>query len=186
MTGFDFPVIDLTATGANIRRLRISLKLTVRDLQEYFGFTEPRVIYKWQKGECLPTVDNLFALSKLFGVPMDQILVQRTAKPTAKEQQVVACCSSFFGLPVFCGNRFTNFSSEDSLFYRIGTPPEGRAAGAGKNNGSPAALRGGIRFFILPSAVLATASVDATSTLFVPVALLRAGRVPLSARRADT
>ena len=46
-----YPVIDLIATGNNIRRLRMERGLTVRDLQSYFGFEEPRAIYKWQKGE---------------------------------------------------------------------------------------------------------------------------------------
>ena len=58
-----FPVIDLVATGNNIRRLRMARGLTVRDLQSYFGFEEPRAIYKWQKGESLPTVDNPDLLS---------------------------------------------------------------------------------------------------------------------------
>lgn len=57
-----FPVIDLVATGNNIRRLRIERGLTVRDIQSYFGFEEPRAVYKWQNGESLPTVDNLYAL----------------------------------------------------------------------------------------------------------------------------
>lgn len=33
-----YPVIDLVATGNNIRRLRMERGLTVRDLQSYFGF----------------------------------------------------------------------------------------------------------------------------------------------------
>ena len=70
-----FPVIDLVATGDNIRRLRMERGMTVRDLQNYFGFEEPRAIYKWQKGESLPTVDNLYALGMLFEVPMEQILI---------------------------------------------------------------------------------------------------------------
>ena len=70
-----YPVIDPVATGNNIRRLRMERGLTVRELQSYFGFEEPRAIYKWQKGESLPTVDNLYALGTLFEVPMDQILV---------------------------------------------------------------------------------------------------------------
>ena len=37
-----YPVIDLAATGDNIRRLRMARGLTVRDLQSYFGFAEPR------------------------------------------------------------------------------------------------------------------------------------------------
>ena len=34
----DFPVIDLVATGKNIKRLRKKSGLTVGDLQKYFGF----------------------------------------------------------------------------------------------------------------------------------------------------
>ena len=97
-----FPVIDLTATGNNIRRLRMERGLTVRDLQSYFGFEEPRAIYKWQKGESLPTVDNLYALGKLFGVPMDQILVPTAKKlHTVGEQQGEPCCSNLFQVGCF-------------------------------------------------------------------------------------
>ena len=70
-----FPVIDLPATGANIRRLRQTKGLSVRDLQRFFGFEEPQAIYKWQRGQSLPTVDNLYALSALLNVPMNDILV---------------------------------------------------------------------------------------------------------------
>ena len=92
-----FPVIDLRATGENIRRLRLARGLSVRDLQSYFGFEEPQAIYKWQKGQSLPTVDNLFALGKLLGVPMEEILVPVSRKlHTHNEQQAGACCSSFF------------------------------------------------------------------------------------------
>lgn len=92
-----FPVIDLVATGNNIRRLRLERGLTVRDLQSYFGFEEPRAIYKWQKGESLPTVDNLYALGNLFEVPMDQILIPTQVKlHIAGEQQDDSCCSHHF------------------------------------------------------------------------------------------
>ncbi|NLC18831.1 MAG: helix-turn-helix transcriptional regulator [Clostridiales bacterium] len=70
-----FPRIDMVATGANIKKIRISCGLSVKDLQEYFGFEQPQAIYKWQWGECLPSIDNLYALSKLFRIPIDQILV---------------------------------------------------------------------------------------------------------------
>ncbi len=90
-----FPVIDLAATGDNIRRLRVSRGLSVRQLQSYFGFEEPRAIYKWQKGESLPTVDNLYALGKLLDVPMEQILVPVSYYKNS-EQQAAACCSNCF------------------------------------------------------------------------------------------
>ena len=95
-----FPVIDTAATGDNIRRLRQARGLSVRDLQSYFGFEEPRAIYKWQKGECLPTVDNLYALGTLLEVPMEQILVPLQMNTnTKKEQQTSVCCSHH--LPVY-------------------------------------------------------------------------------------
>ena len=69
-----FPIIDVQATGANILRLRKLNGLSVKDLQVYFGFEGPQAIYKWQWGQCLPSVDNLFALSKLFNTSIDEIL----------------------------------------------------------------------------------------------------------------
>ena len=75
MSMVQFPVIDPVATGANICRLRKDRGLTVRDLQHYFGFEEPQAIYKWQRGQSLPSVDNLYALSALLQVPMNEILI---------------------------------------------------------------------------------------------------------------
>ena len=71
----DFPVIDPVATGQNIKTLREEKGLTVRDLQDVFGFGTPQAIYKWQRGDTLPTVDNLAVLAALFGVKIDDILV---------------------------------------------------------------------------------------------------------------
>ena len=70
-----FPVIDLAGTGRSIERHRRQAGLTVRDLQTYFGFEYPQAIYKWQHGECLPSVDNLLALARLLRVPMEDLLV---------------------------------------------------------------------------------------------------------------
>ncbi len=69
------PVIDLTATGINITRLRIGAGLTVKDVQDVFGFSTPQAIYKWQRGAALPTVDNLAILAVIFGVKIDDILI---------------------------------------------------------------------------------------------------------------
>lgn len=69
------PVIDLVATGINIVRLRDRAGLTVKDLQDIFGFSTPQAIYKWQRGTALPTVDNLVVLAAVFGVKIDDILI---------------------------------------------------------------------------------------------------------------
>ena len=70
-----YPVINLVETGRCIERRRRQAGLTVRDLQAYFGFEYPQAIYKWQHGECLPTVDNLLALARLLQVSMEDLLV---------------------------------------------------------------------------------------------------------------
>ncbi|MBQ6374245.1 MAG: helix-turn-helix transcriptional regulator [Clostridia bacterium] len=69
------PVIDMTATGINIARLRLDAGITVKDLQDIFGFNTPQAIYTWQRGTALPTVDNLVVLAAVFGVRIDDILV---------------------------------------------------------------------------------------------------------------
>lgn len=73
----DFPVIDMIATGKNIKKLRQKRGFTVGDLQKYFGFTSPQAIYKWQRGDTLPSVDHLFAMSRLLKVSMQDILVEQ-------------------------------------------------------------------------------------------------------------
>ena len=59
------PVIDMTATGINITRMRIAAGLTVKDVQDVFGFSTPQAIYKWQRGTAMPTIDNLVVLAAL-------------------------------------------------------------------------------------------------------------------------
>lgn len=77
-----FPTINLEATGKHIAELRKARGLSVKDLQNYFGFEAPQAIYKWQNGSTLPSVDNLLALSTLLEVPMESILVTRTPNIT--------------------------------------------------------------------------------------------------------
>lgn len=72
---FTIPTIDMVATGRNIMRLREVAGLTVRDLQDIFGFATPQTIYKWQHGTAMPTIDNLVVLAAVLDVPMDEIIV---------------------------------------------------------------------------------------------------------------
>ncbi len=86
MGSLDFPVIDMIATGKNILSLRREKGFTVRDLQEFFGFEEPQAIYRWQYGKTLPSVDNLYALSAILGVTMEEILVPVSRAPHENNQ----------------------------------------------------------------------------------------------------
>jgi transcriptional regulator with XRE-family HTH domain len=67
-------VINLERTGRKIEALRKKAGLSVRDLQEIFGFGTPQAIYKWQHGQSMPTIDNLVVLSRVFHVPIEEIL----------------------------------------------------------------------------------------------------------------
>lgn len=69
------PIIDMVRTGQNIMNLRVAAGLSVKDLQDIFGFATPQAIYKWQHGTTLPTIDNLVVLAAVFHVHMDEILV---------------------------------------------------------------------------------------------------------------
>ena len=72
------PSIDMEATGRNITRLRQQAGLTVRDLQEIFGFTTPPAIYKWQHGTAMPAIDNLIVLAAVLHVSIDEIVIVET------------------------------------------------------------------------------------------------------------
>ena len=46
-------------------------------------------------GQSLPSVDNLYALSALLQVPMNEIIIS-TSHIVSCEQQAAACCSGLF------------------------------------------------------------------------------------------
>lgn len=70
----EYPVLDMKATGARIKELRTDHNLKVREVAEFMGLESEQAVYKWQRGESLPTVDNLYALSYLFDTSVDDIL----------------------------------------------------------------------------------------------------------------
>ena len=85
MKNLFFPVIDSIATGKTIKRLRKENGLTVRDIQDYFGFDAPQAIYKWQEGKTTPTVDNLIALAKLFDIPVESIIAVKAVAAEGRD-----------------------------------------------------------------------------------------------------
>ena len=69
------PTIDIKATGQNIVRLRNHAGITVKKMQDILGFGTPQAIYKWQRGDTLPTIDNMVVLADIFKVRIDDIVV---------------------------------------------------------------------------------------------------------------
>lgn len=70
----NIPYINTIATGQNIDRLRAAAGMTVRDMQNVFGFATPQAIYKWLRGAAMPSIDNLVILAALFDVTIDEIV----------------------------------------------------------------------------------------------------------------
>lgn len=68
------PTINLPKTGANINSLRKKANMTVKNMQEIFGFSTPQAIYKWIHGKSLPNIDNLLILANVFDVSIEDIL----------------------------------------------------------------------------------------------------------------
>lgn len=69
------PIINMVQTGQKIEFLRKEAGLSVKELQEIFGFGTPQAIYKWQHGSAMPSLDNLLILASVLGVTMDEIIV---------------------------------------------------------------------------------------------------------------
>ena len=73
-----FPMMNTVATGQNINRMRIGAGMSVKDMQEVFGFATPQAIYKWIHGTAMPTIDNMVILAAMLGVTIDDIVVVDT------------------------------------------------------------------------------------------------------------
>lgn len=67
--------IDPIATGKRIRELRKLRGIRVAEICDVLGLSESRAVYYWESGESIPSTQNLLSLSRLLGVPMDEILV---------------------------------------------------------------------------------------------------------------
>ena len=70
-----FPRINLEKTGANLTKMMREKGVSVKAMQENLGLTNPQAIYKWRRGECLPTLDNLVAIALLLDTTIDKIIV---------------------------------------------------------------------------------------------------------------
>lgn len=74
--------LDLKLTGQRIRTVMIEHGYTVKQIQEKLYLACPQPVYRWIHGYTLPSVDNLYRLSKLFCVHMEDLLVDGAADET--------------------------------------------------------------------------------------------------------
>ena len=69
------PTINMAATAANIKALLKSKGLKVADVQNMCGFNTPQAIFKWMRGNAMPSIDNLVILAHLLDVTIDQVII---------------------------------------------------------------------------------------------------------------
>ena len=69
-----FPTIDKKRTGIHLRRIMDERELSVKDVQQYLGLGSVQSVYHWMNGISMPTIDNLYALSELFQMSVDDML----------------------------------------------------------------------------------------------------------------
>lgn len=69
-----FPIIDRKRTGIRLRRIMDERGLSVKDVQQYLELGSVQSVYHWLNGLSMPTIDNLYALSELFQMPIDDFV----------------------------------------------------------------------------------------------------------------
>lgn len=74
------PVIDVAATAANIKACRIRAGYKVREIQNIFNFSTSEAIYSWERGNYLPSIDNLIVIASVYGVTIDKLIITRTVE----------------------------------------------------------------------------------------------------------
>jgi transcriptional regulator with XRE-family HTH domain len=71
----NMPMINMQKTGANIKMLMKLNNIKVIQIQDILGFNTPQAIYKWLRGETMPTIDNMVILATLLNTTIDNIII---------------------------------------------------------------------------------------------------------------
>lgn len=82
-----FPVIDKERTGKRLAQLMQINGLAPKDIQEYLSLSCVQTVYRWMKGINIPSVDNLYALSQMFRVSVDEMLIGNRRLPEERGSQ---------------------------------------------------------------------------------------------------
>lgn len=69
--------IDQIKTGMKLKKMLKAAGYSVKDIQKYLHLSCPQSIYRWFKGKILPSVDHLYALSRLLNVHVEDLLVMQ-------------------------------------------------------------------------------------------------------------
>lgn len=71
-----YPMINKRQTGKRIQFFMWCTGFKPTDIQDYLGLTCVQTVYRWLDGTNIPSIDNLYALSRLFGTRVDDMLAE--------------------------------------------------------------------------------------------------------------
>ena len=67
--------IDMNETGKRLRNRLGGAGIPVAELSRMLGFSSRQAIYRWFRGEALPSVDHLYRIGQILGCRIDDLLV---------------------------------------------------------------------------------------------------------------
>ena len=68
-----------------VTKMTLRTKILIEDMLDTMyekmgvGLAAPQAVYRWLKGSNMPSVDNLYALSRYLNVQMDDVIVEKAA-----------------------------------------------------------------------------------------------------------
>lgn len=71
-------MLDIAKTGEHIYKMLRSRFDTVESMCDIL-YVSPQAIYKWKRGLCLPTIDNLVSIAEELGCTVDDLLIKGNA-----------------------------------------------------------------------------------------------------------
>lgn len=72
------PTINMIETGKNIKTIIKLNNIKIVQIQQILGFNTPQAIYKWFRGEAMPTIDNMVVLAATLNTTIDNLIVTET------------------------------------------------------------------------------------------------------------
>ncbi|MDE6915598.1 MAG: helix-turn-helix domain-containing protein [Lachnospiraceae bacterium] len=69
--------LDLTLSGHVLNRRIRKQGYTISAIQKELDLLCPQSVYRWIRGEAMPSVDNLYNLSRILEVHMEDLVVPR-------------------------------------------------------------------------------------------------------------
>lgn len=70
----NFITLDMELSGQKLRAAIKKSGYSVKELQKMLCLSCPNPIYRWMHGYTLPSIDNLYRLSRILETPMEELL----------------------------------------------------------------------------------------------------------------